>query len=171
MEFQEEKNISKSQGFFDFPKCYFAEYDEVLEDSVIIMEDLHELDCKMWDKFVPINFEHARMVMDSLGRFHAVSFAMKAQRPEIFEKYKMLVDIMTNQTDTEGFDAYMISCIDRAIATIPDSETSRNNKILRLKKGFKQTLKDLAQPDNAEPYAIIGHGDCWTNNFMFQYRV
>ena len=67
VEFQKEKNISEKDGFFDFPKCYFAEYDEELQDSVIIMEDLKERECKMWDKFIPINYEHAKMVMESLG--------------------------------------------------------------------------------------------------------
>lgn len=169
--FQLEKNISKSRGFFDFPKCYYAEYDEDLKDSTIIMEDLHERDCKMWDKFVPINYEHAKMVMESLGRFHAISFAMKAQRPEIFDKYKLLEDIMSNNKTSEGVEAYMLSCVDRAINSLSDMETTKKNKVLKLRSGFMQTMKELASPENAEPFAVVGHGDCWTNNFMFQYRV
>jgi hypothetical protein len=32
---------------------------------------------------------------------------------------------------------------------------------------FFQTMVDLVTPK--EPLAVISHGDCWTNNFLFKY--
>ena len=168
--FQDEKHIKKANGFFNFPKCYFAEFDDELQDSVIIMEDLHERGCKMWDKYKPANFEHARYVMEYLGRLHAVSFAMKAQRPDIFDEFKELEDFMST-IQNDGFDQMMNAAMENAIAGIPANTPNVRGKMLRLQAELKQVMMDLVRPEQAEPFAVIGHGDCWTNNFMFEYRV
>lgn len=168
--FQNEKHIRKANGFFNFPKCYFAEFDEELQDSVIIMEDLKESGYAMWSKFVPTNFEHARFVMESLGRLHAVSFAMKAQRPDIFDEFKELEDFMSDMQN-DGFDQMMNVAMENAIAALPENTTNIKIRMQKLQSNFKQTMKELVKPELAEPFAVIGHGDCWINNFMFQYRV
>lgn len=169
--FQKEKFIKEAKGFFNFPKVYFAEFDEELQDSVIIMEDLKESGCKMWDKFVPIDFEHSKLVLESLGRFHAISFAMKEQHPEIFDKLKHLDEIFFGN-DNNDFDNFMEGSMDRAIEGLPEDAVSVKIKLERMRaKGLKNLLANATDPDKAEPYAVISHGDCWTNNFMYKYQV
>ena len=99
---QKEKKIEDSEGFFNIPKCYFAEYNEEKNDSIIIMEDLKESNCKMWNKFVPVNLEHTKLLVAALGRFHAVSFALKTQKPEVFKKIKSINDYLFGTMFAEG---------------------------------------------------------------------
>lgn len=171
VQFQEENRITKSMGFFNFPKCYFAEFNVERDDSLIIMEDLRTTEHKMWDKFVPTNYEHTKLFVASLGRFHAVSFAMKQQRPEQFAKFKQMHDKMTEKMMSEQMVMMMHSSIDRAVATLNDNEQQKKNKILNVKDNFASIIKELVSGEFAEPFSVIGHGDCWSNNVMYKYKV
>ncbi|CRK94159.1 CLUMA_CG007678, isoform A [Clunio marinus] len=170
VKFQEEKKISKSMGFFDFPKCYFADYNAEKDQSIIIMEDLREIGFKLWDKFIPTNYEHTKLLMSALGRFHAVSFAMKAQKPEIFERFKQLSDILTKKIVDASFSDMMNQSLDRAIGTIEDFDIKKKNKLIHIRENLANVMIHLTNSAETEPYAVIGHGDCWSNNFMYLYK-
>lgn len=169
VKFQEEKKISQSNGFFNFPKCYFAEYSEERDDAIIIMEDLREIGYKMWNKFVPTDYEHTKLVMASLGRLHAISFALKAQKPELFATLKVS-DIMTEKLMDENFVKMMVSSIERGAAVLDENDLKRRNRILKLTENLVQKLRDSVDPNLCEPFAVITHGDCWSNNFMYKYK-
>lgn len=169
VKFQRENYLTL--GFYEFPKCYLAEYDIVNDDTVIIMEDLKSLGYKMIDKNVPINYEHAKLSMATIGRFHAISFALRDRNPAVFEKFQKLDDITSNLMDNEMMASFFQGCIDRAIGTLRDDEVKRRNKMLNLKENMKEIMRDLGNPAGAEPYAVVIHGDCWPNNFLFKYRV
>lgn len=171
MKFQEEKNIKPGLGFFEVPKCYLAEYDLEKDDAIIIMEDLRERGHKMWNKHVPMNFEHTKLIFAALGRLHALSFAMKVQRPEIFEPFKALKDIMVSKVTDPNFKTMFEGMINRAASSLDENDTRRRNKVLKLKEELTSTLVDLMDPENAEPFTVLGHGDCWSNNFMFHYKA
>lgn len=170
IKFQEEKNIKPGMGFFEVPKCYLAEYDLEKDDAIIIMEDLRERGHKMWSKHVPMDFEHTKLIFAALGRLHAVSFAMKVQRPEIFEPFKNLGDIMVSKINEPSFKAMFEGMLDRAITSLDENDTRRRNKMLKMREEMGPILIELVKAENAEPFAVLGHGDCWSNNFMFHYK-
>lgn len=171
VKFQEEKHIKPGMGFFEVPKCYLAEYDLEKDDAIIIMEDLRESGHKMWNKNVPMDFEHSKLIFAALGRLHAVSFAMKVQKPEIFEPFKNLNDTMVSKVTDPNMKAMFEGMIERAAETLDENDTRRRNKVLKLKEELAPILVELVNPENAEPFAVLGHGDCWSNNFMFHYKA
>lgn len=171
VDFQRMMNVKPELGFFEFPKCFFAEYNQELDDAIIIMEDLKENGYKMWDKFKPTNFEHARLIFAALGRLHAVSFAMKELQPESFEPLKALGDALAPKMAEENFKMMLHGMIDRAISTLDENDTRRRNRVLRLKEDLPTMMMELTSGAKAEPFAVLGHGDCWSNNFMYQYKV
>uniref|UniRef100_A0A182K9B1 CHK kinase-like domain-containing protein n=1 Tax=Anopheles christyi TaxID=43041 RepID=A0A182K9B1_9DIPT len=167
--YQEEKGISREDGFFNVPKCFYAECNEATEESVIVMEDLRLKDYRMWDKLVPVNYEHARLTMQQLGRLHAVSLALKRDRPADFEQFKVPdpLDVMMPQDGP--FEAMMLKMLSDAMETLEPHETKERAKMQKLVENMRQEMKSCTDSTLAEPYAVLGHGDCWVNNFMFHY--
>lgn len=167
--FQKEHFLTS--GFYEFPKCFFAEFDEAEDDSVIILEDLRDLGYKMIDKKLPINYEHAKLSFAALGRLHAISFALRALKPKVFEKFQQLEDNTKDNLDNEMMAGFMDGCMDRAIATLREDEVKRKDKLLQLKENLSSIMKEITSAPGAEPFAVFNHGDCWSNNFMFKYCV
>lgn len=169
--FQEEKNIEPEKRFTQFPKCFFAEFNAEKDESIVIMEDLKERDFVMCNKAVPASFEHAKLVFAALGRFHALSYAFKAKKPEAFETYKKLKDFLAVKLYGGNMVQTMSSLIDQTAETFEENETDSKSRVLKLKDDFKEVLIELCDSDNAEPFTVLGHGDCWSNNFMYKFQV
>lgn len=166
---QRENNIEDSEGFFNFPKCYLAEFND--EDSIIIMEDLRESDYKMWNKREPINLEHTKLAVEALGKLHALSFALKEQNPELFDKFTGLSDFIAAKFSEEKMSMMMSASMQKAVDCLDESDVKRRSRASKLKENFGQMMRELTDPERAEPYAVVNHGDCWSNNFMFNYKV
>lgn len=114
IKFQEEKEIDKAQGFLSFPKVYYADYNLELFRAIIVMEDLRDGGYQMLDKSKPIDFEHSKLVIQSLGRLHALSFAMKKQKPEVFEKFMRAQDNIADLVKNESLDGILLLSISYA---------------------------------------------------------
>lgn len=172
-DFQIEKGISAEDGFFDYPKCYGVIEDEANDRFALVMEDLKKSNYEMFDKFKPSDYNHVKLFMESLGKYHAVSFALKDQRPGIFEQFKDLEDIFADQVEKspDMMQAMFRFAYDRAITAF-ENDIAKENAVLTLKKlkeNFLRDLKNLPVGRKSEPFSVINHGDCWNNNLMFKY--
>jgi hypothetical protein len=171
VKFQRDHKIDENSGFYNFPKIYFTEYDEESDDALIIMEDLRESGYQLWEKFKPTDFEHAKLIMTSLGKLHAISFAMKKLKPELFEEYKKLDDFISPKFNEPYMAPIFKANADQALTILDNDEEDIKEKIESISEQFAESVKWLTSPDNAEPYAVVTHGDCWSNNFMYKYKV
>lgn len=168
--FQLEKKISRAQGFFAFPKVYYANFDKEKDESIIIMEDLRNSGHRMWDKTKPVNFEHAKFLMIALGKYHAISFAMKAKRPEQFEKFKALSDFIGDSFREEAFKDFLNQSLGRAMESLSPEDTKSRTRFKKLIDHSQQFVADCVNPHLIEPLGIVSHGDCWVNNFLYHYK-
>ncbi|XP_050069191.1 uncharacterized protein LOC126557452 [Anopheles maculipalpis] len=168
--YQESKGVAREDGFFNVPKCYYAECDETAEESVIIMEDLRLQDYRMWDKMVPVNYEHVKLTMQSLGRLHAVSLALKRERPQDFEQFKVSDPLEVLMPEGSPMAGMMVQMILDAIETLEPHETKERSKLQKLADNMRKEMLACTDSSSAEPYTVLGHGDCWVNNFMFNYK-
>lgn len=80
--FQVAKSISKP--FTSTAKCYNTCLDEGFE--ALLFEDLRSNYYKLWNRRVAMDENHAKLVLKELGRWHALSFAIRDQAPEYFKK-------------------------------------------------------------------------------------
>lgn len=169
IKFQQEKNLHNP--YTSFTPVHFTcmeEYNECL-----VMENMKEKGYKMKDRKVPLDIEHVLLVMKQYGRYHALSFALKDQKPQIFKEYAdNCKDLFFTTMDREKFKPHFESYFDRAISALdPIKEEAALQKVQKLKEQAFDVLDEVLHPDSAKEYSVIGHGDCWLNNMLFKYEV
>lgn len=154
--FQKSKGIKEDEGFFNFPKCYVAAFEEGTTEALLIMEDLREQGYGMANKFQSLDFPHARLVMEGLGRLHALSFALKMQDPELLEKYKFK-DILTEMLGKSEIVQMWHNYFDQAIAALGPDDTVIREKLVKFKENILDELACLVDAEAAEPYTVLNH--------------
>ncbi|CAB3226316.1 unnamed protein product [Arctia plantaginis] len=155
--------------FDNFMKLFFAQSDG--KDDVVCIEDASVKEFKNIPRQKGIDTEHYNLTLKTFARFHALSFAMKDQEPEKFEK--LLNNIHEVYFDKHLCDWYLglwnrLSdiAIDAVEKEYPDSV-------------YVQKIREFAVPDRYQDMVkaatrttetgVICHGDIWTCNFLYKY--
>lgn len=166
MRFQQEKGLNAIDSFTAFPKLYASEFDRKNGVYFLIMEDLRSGNFKMWPKMKPLPFEHVERVLIELGKFHAISFAMQDQQPDRFEQFRNFNDLSSDILFRGKLNTAVTETIDRVLSVLT------NHKHKEILQHFRQTyidrVEELLIGASSKEFAVIGHGDCWNNNIMFQ---
>lgn len=169
VKFQEERGIAKEDGFFEFPKSYGTFADPENGDFALVMEDLKAEGYDMWNKFEDLDFNHASLVMKEMGKYHALSFALRDQRPEIFAEFSKKKPVfMLEMIENEMSAKFLDNNYDMASKTLEPTEKDLYDKMQGLRTTFKSKMYELCQ-DQAEPFSVMNHGDFWNNNMMYLY--
>lgn len=119
-----------------------------------------------------VQVEHILLVMKTLGKFHAVSYALRDQDPD---KFTELVNPIQEMFFVRGSDHPMENQINHAalnaINCLTDEADSHLVKALLNLYETNQydIIADILNGNTAEPYAVLTHGDAWSNNTMFKY--
>lgn len=158
------------KGFHEYSECYRT-IDDVMNESLFI-EDLKETNFEMIDhRTEEITFEHACLVMATLGKFHALSFASKDQSSEKFNALAaQMPEILFGREDDYvckllyGQRQRILDCL---------KDTGDAALIAKVKRVFVDPVENVAYEcvsgKSAEPFAVICHGDFWNNNILFKY--
>lgn len=166
-DFQLEKGLTDKNGFTHFPKCYFAISDPIRNQYAIIMDDFRAKLYTLNDKLKPMTFRKVRLIMIALGRFHGLSFALRDQCPQSFNKLKSM-----NKTVWELFDKSAVCAgvlhngYERAINMFASEMEEEYLKAFR--NSWKDRVQLMIKSNPAEPFCVLVHGDCWANNLMFK---
>lgn len=172
--FQEEKGINvKDDGFYQVPFCYESLTEDLSEG--LFLEDLKASGFEMFDRLKDVTADHVNRLMESLGKFHALSLAIKDQKPESITILKEMKDVLLNRDDT--FKEQMKSFLEISRNQVSDIINENANKDLKQKahehldRDTFEIRKECIDGTSVEPYAVLCHGDCWNNNFMYRYEV
>lgn len=167
LKFQKEKGVNENECFTSYPKCYATIADNETGQFLIIMEDMRPKGFAMWPKNQPMAVDHCQLVMEQLGRFHGISFALKDQRPDDFEKFKELNDLYLPILKAPVLEIVYTKSLERAVNVVTNED--HKNKMQVLSKQWKDELYDCLSSDESKKFGIVSHGDCWNNNFLFKY--
>lgn len=156
--FQEENYVPIEDRFMSYPNCYAAIENDDRNEYAIFMEDLRFKGSKTSDRPDSLTIENCRLAMRELGKFHALSFALKDQRPEQFAEFKRLNDFMGTASESKTVQKILKRQFDRAIESLT-SEYHKN--ILRdLVCNFSTYWDDCMNNETTNRFGVIAHGIC-----------
>lgn len=115
--------------------------------------------------------DHVNLVMSALGKFHAISFAMKDQRPDKFNELAGSLDELFIRTNDENMSKIM-TMFTKPVLDLAESMGDKRiaDKVKAVYDGdCVELMAETVDGTKAEPYSIICHGDCWNNNTMFKF--
>lgn len=169
MRFQEERKVKNP--FKSFAKCLKTSFED--KDEALIMEDMKQYGFFMQNRRLPLSYEHVSLVLKELAKFHAFSFALRDQKPDLFKMYEeKLEKNFIDEMDKEMFDQHSDMIYGKARDSLDPTKDAealeRYNKYCLV---IKDEMYNLLSPAAAGDYAVIRHGDTWTNNFLFAYEV
>ncbi|XP_038110789.1 uncharacterized protein LOC6053949 [Culex quinquefasciatus] len=172
VQFQQEHDILPSAEEYVYgPACYYGHFNFQRREGLLILEDVGRRLFGNRNKFEPIDYDSGRLAMVQLGRFHAVSLALKEQHPELFARFQQLEDVSRDQvTNMEGFRDTMNTSFDQAIDTLNIHETVKKEKLTKLRDSFVEELKIIADSELSEPFCVVCHGDFSASNLMYSYN-
>lgn len=149
------------------PECFLG-----LEDDVIVLEDMAHCGYEMTDKFKPFDFEHCKILMKTLARFHAKSLIFEElYQKSLHEKYShCMQETLWPLKDGRAkatFDA-AVKGIVSLIDLIPELDEEQ-------RKTFSKKVNDLCADHtnkllpSMKHKNVLCHGDLWANNILFKY--
>ncbi|KAK4884254.1 hypothetical protein RN001_000525 [Aquatica leii] len=156
----------------------FKSYPKYLTHSLnppnesIIMEDLKVEGYSIHDRFKTLDYNHVMLAVREYSRFHALSFALRDQKPSLFEEVsKNCQDVLFSNpvmSCEEVIDAanFKFNCIEE---TIDGSQKSLYKAFIKAKQDFAFIGLKCTKSGVASKYSVICHGDSWNNNLLFQY--
>lgn len=163
------KGIHPSEnGFFEYTKCYATIAEEYSE--CLFLEDLNLRHFQVLNhRQEVLTFDHVSLALKALGKFHALSFALRDQQPEKFKQFTSnLHELYWVMLESE-LNQHYSSLVDRFKGVLAEEKEfdllGRFN--LKLGNDYFRTIRKINSGTPAEPYAVICHGDLTVNNSMF----
>uniref|UniRef100_A0A1B6DMZ3 CHK kinase-like domain-containing protein n=1 Tax=Clastoptera arizonana TaxID=38151 RepID=A0A1B6DMZ3_9HEMI len=144
------------------PKSYSSGVQETL-----VLEDLKEEGYAMCDRIKRLDFEHCRVVMESLGEFHALSVAVRKRDPDLIQDLGNTSFVRGNRSGGV-FHLLRSSLVgfSELIKTWPGFERFDYISEDKVEAFFDRTA-DMFLPSSG--LNVLCHGDLWTTNVMFKY--
>jgi hypothetical protein len=166
--FQLEKGVEDT--FNCVPKYYGSFTTD--DQDVLVFENLLTSGYSIWDKRTPLTRNHIDLVVDRYAKFHAISAAMKNQQTQKFDELTRPHRQLFKEFD--GKFANVKMPFEFAIEEIcdllkDDLDETVLSKWRSLSEQFKPIL--FASVKDFKGFEVVTHGDCWNNNFMFQYAT
>lgn len=155
------------------PTFYYGSCDDK-ESDVLVLEDLKVYNYSLVaDKMKGLDFNHCKLVLQELGCFHALSIAFKILQPDNFNKIKSgIKEVMFSDEYRETFANINLPCNAALnMIKIRFSDTEHANVIDKTENFIHQFYDKMIKLVECESsLSVINHGDCWSNNIMFQYN-
>ena len=135
----------------------------------LIMENLATRKFVMKDRQKGLPFEHCRVVVEQIAKFHAGSVAVHEKDPEAIEWFKDS-GIVSTKSPASYIRLMEVSLlrIGKQLQKWSDEECSASGgKLIKLAGTIGARCMDAYNYDSDE-FCVLNHGDCWINNMMFK---
>ncbi|KAJ2942598.1 hypothetical protein O0L34_g2065 [Tuta absoluta] len=117
------------------------------------------------------DIEHCKAAFKALAQFHAMSFAMKDQQPQEFDKIKNVVfetyyDDRLKEWYIDFWAKICAIAIDAVEKEFPNTIYEKKVKEFAVLERYNDMIRAVKTDKNG----VISHGDTWICNFLFKYE-
>lgn len=165
---QKQAEISE-EDLLKFPKCYGANVEA--PNEVVLVEDLKTSGFGMLDRFTALSDEYVKSVLRNLAIYHSLSYVLKNKEPDTYNYYKdNLKDMwgaMAAGTPEELAYFQQIETVSLNMLDDPEHQNVMRHKV----SDVVMRAAKMTKFEDGSRYAVIQHGDCWTNNVMFKFEA
>lgn len=149
-----------------FPTLYYTNDEPGKE--VLLLENLTQQGFVMKNSKI-LDYSHATLALQCLGEFHAYSFITRLANPTDFNKLKQMEEpvFFPQSHNDDGDIVKNLSNI--VIKALIDEDRHYSERVQQFLDNTQQNMIDATDGKAAEPYAVVNHGDTWTNNMLFRY--
>ncbi|KAJ3649967.1 hypothetical protein Zmor_021680 [Zophobas morio] len=165
-QFEQEQHVSKP---FDSIARYFTSNSQIGRE-IIVFEDITKMGYILREKDLLLDDAHAKLIFETYGHYHAISFCLKNKKPEEFARLTAsLHPIWKNLGEKERFLTFLKASLkDTQESLNPDEDEIVLEKFRKYVDNTQEIF--LESCDYKGQYSGIVHGDCWSNNMMFKYQ-
>jgi len=150
-----------------FPKCYGTNIEE--PNEVILLEDLKELGFSIQDRFNSLSDESVSSVLKNLAIYHSLSYVLKSKEPDTYNYFKdNLKDMWGAMAELPEEELAYFSQLEEFIMQMVDDPEHKKLIKNRVVEIAPRAAK-MSKFENGSRFAVIQHGDAWTNNIMFKF--
>ncbi|XP_043656960.1 uncharacterized protein LOC122624984 [Drosophila teissieri] len=139
--------------------------------QTIVFSDLKVEGFSVASREAGLDWNHASLILQQLGKFHATSMVLAKKDPAIVKQYTrgMLSEDILMKSDTfeQMFGGFLKGLIKSSASWSGYEKISKH--LQRLMDNFRNVCADAARPRKGDRYVVLNHGDMWTNNFMYGY--
>ncbi|KAB7499290.1 hypothetical protein Anas_04951, partial [Armadillidium nasatum] len=160
-----------SQPPIKTPKLFARNLEKGRE--AFLMENLRTKGFIMHDRKKEMDFNHAKLVFQELGRYHGSSLLYEdAISPKTFDDFYESFDISTFDENHPAFKPF---------AAMMNTQAANASKYLKKIPKYEKCVKWLDKNYQnmgkyyveglkpRKPFDVLIHGDSWTNNILFKY--
>lgn len=165
--FQSTKDVKDP---FDKYAKLFLTYSDGTND-VICLEDANVESFGSAVRQEGIDLEHCKLTFKVLAQFHALSFAMRDQKPQEFNTIKNQVTELYYHHRLWGWYERFWKRISGLAIDAVEKEYPDSIYVEKIKKfAVPERYMDMvAAATGTGENGVISHGDSWTNNFLYKY--
>ena len=160
--FQRKKTLKKP--FDCIPKYYHGLTTE--EEQAIVFEDLTKSGFKTWDRKIPLREDYMETTLREYGRFHALSFAMRDQDLEEFQRVVEGAE-EPFKGDLDAFWKMWDGLYEKAVEMVAEfGYNDVADKFRNCVNNYKTIFAGVTDLD--DPQSVVIHGDNWCGNMMYK---
>ena len=167
-QFQENKALQRP--YHDYPK-FVGSYADPPNES-IVMENMKTIGYVMRDRRQPLDLNHVMLVMKSYGKLHSLSYAIKDQNYNEFQRIvKNSQDGWFVRTDYEEVKKAHEPLMEESLIVLKSEDQRIKDIYCKFIEKSVDVARDAQKASNNDPFSVIVHGDSWINNLLFKYDV
>lgn len=165
-QFEKERGVAFSKFA---PGFYKSELE--LRNEAIILEDLKTQNFWLFERRSRMGHDYVKVVMEQYGRYHALSLALRDQKPKLFEQltepiHTFFLEMMERIALPAALKKKSIKTRDALVGYVSAEGLDRYDAFV---DNIENILADVE--NDQDQYSVILHGDCWTNNMMFRSKT